>query len=308
MNGPIVFFGSPKFAVPSLNALIEAGEDIKLVVTQADKPRGRGRAISPTPVKELALKHNIPVISPQKIRNEEFLETIRKVSPEFIVVVAYGKILPNALLDIPSIAPLNVHASLLPRYRGASPIAWAIINGEKISGVTTMIITEKLDEGDILLQKSTKILDEDTAETLGKRLSIIGADLIVKTMKGMREGNIKRFPQVGESNYSGLLRKEDGLIDWTKSAKEIFNFIRGMYPWPTAHCTINREKVKLIKSLAIDGDGTPAMVHTVTKDSLIIGTGNGLLSIVELKPEGKGIMQVSAYLQGRKIKEGSLIK
>lgn len=304
----IIFMGTPEFAVPSLKALLEAGHDVTLVVTRPDRPKGRGHAVSPPPVKEFALSQGIRVIQPARLKGVEFIGGLKAVNPDFIVVVAYGRILPKAALEVPKIAPVNVHASLLPRYRGASPIAWAIINGDKETGVTTMIISEGLDEGDILLSKKAGILEGDTTESLGRKLSILGASLLVKTIEGMIEGKIKRIPQTGEATYAPQLKKEDGRVDWTMTAGEIFNFVRGMHPWPGAYSKIDDETIKLLKVVASEGAASPGVVHAVTKEAIVVGTGGGLISVLEVKPEGKKAMAARAYLQGRNIKEGMVFK
>lgn len=299
----IIFFGTPQFAVPSLQALIDEKEEISLVVTQPDRPKGRGHIISPPPVKELALVHNIPVIQPTKIRDENLFKTLKSYNPEFIVVVAYGRILPDEILCIPKYYCVNVHASLLPKYRGAAPIQWALINGEKKTGVTTMVVTRELDSGDILLQAELEIDDDDNSETLFNKLSLLGAETLIKTLKGIRENTIKPIPQHGVATYAPPLKKEDGRIDWHKSSEELFNFIRGMYPWPSAYCFFGNDRIKIIKARALKGDGYPGRVEKASQGILIVGTGNGLLQIEVLQPDGKPPMSSSAFLAGRKIKE-----
>jgi len=302
----IVFFGTPAFAVPSLETLLKAGEDVKLVVTQADKPKGRGHILSPPPVKESALRHGLRVVQPAKLKDPGFLGELNSLRPEFLVVVAYGRLLPPEVLRAPSSAPVNLHASLLPKYRGAAPIPWAIIKGEKETGVTTMLMTEGLDEGDILLEERVAITDEDTAGSLSERLSQPGAGLLVKTLKGLREGSIEPRPQAGEPTYAPPLKKEDGKVDWAKGAVELFNFVRGMHPWPGAYCVLAGETVTLLKVRPVSGKGAPACIHAVQKDSIQIGTGNGLLLIDLLKPAGKKAMPAGAFLRGRKLKEGDM--
>jgi len=243
----LIFFGTPHFAVPSLKALIDEKEDIALVVTQPDKVKGRGHVLSPPHVKELALSHGLKVVQPVKIKDENFYRELMAVVPEFIIVVAYGRILPNEILEMPKIYCINVHASLLPKYRGAAPIQWALLNGEKKTGVTTMLISEELDTGDVLLQREIEIKDDDTSETLFERLSALGAATLIKTIKGVREGKIKPFPQQGEATYAPPLKKDDGRIDWQRTAEELFNFVRGMYPWPSAFCYLNNERIKIVK-------------------------------------------------------------
>jgi methionyl-tRNA formyltransferase len=303
---PVVFFGTPAFAIPSLRALIESGEKIEAVVTRPDAPKGRDRAPSAPPVKELALKHGLRVLQPRSMKDEGFVKELRDISPEFLVVVAYGRILTREIIGVPTVAPVNVHASLLPRYRGASPIAWAIINGDAETGVTTQIIKYELDTGDILLQEKTGIADEDTTETLSERLSVIGADLLVRTIKGLRDGTITPFPQAGEPTYAPPLKKEDGLMNWNRTARELFNFARGMHPWPGAYSFLHGERLRLAKVGLVPGEGAPGRIAKAEGDELLVGTGEGLLSIIELQPEGKRPMAARAFLQGRDVVEGDV--
>lgn len=304
----IIFFGTPEFAVPSLHALIRSGEEINLVITQPDKLKDRGHKLGAPPVKVTALEAGLKVSQPATIKEHNFINELSALKPEFLIVVAYGKLLPKALLEIPSLGPVNIHASLLPRYRGAAPIQWAIINGEKKTGVTTMIITEKLDTGPILLQKEMKIKDDDTQATLGQRLAEIGAELLLETLEGMRSGLLKPIPQTDESNYAPPLKKKDGLINWSKSSDEIANFIRGMYPWPGAYCHLDKEIVKILKVNSSSGTGTPGTIVKMASNELIIGTGKNLISITEVQPAGRKAMSVAAFIQGRRLKEGMLIQ
>lgn len=303
---PIIFFGSPRFAVPSLKALVEAGEDVVLVVTQPDKIRGRGNKILPTPVKVLARELNIEVLEPLSLKDESLRDRFMEIRPEFIIVVAYGKILPGKILKIPASGCINLHASLLPKYRGAAPIQWAIIRGEEKTGVTTMLMDEGLDTGPVFLKKELRIDNEDNAESLGVKLSEIGASLLIETIRGIREGVLKPVPQEGEPSYAPPLKKEDGNIDWNKSAMEIFNLIRGTYPWPGAHCIIAGERVRILKAMPLnDSRVRPGYIERVTKDELLIGTGKGLLSILEIQPSGRSAMTIKAFLQGRRLNAGS---
>jgi len=244
------------------------------------------------------------VLQPSKIKEPLFLAEISDLKPDLIVVVAYGKILPAQILNAASHGSINVHASLLPLYRGAAPIQWAIINGEKKTGISTMLMDEGLDTGNILLQEETTITDDDNSETLSKRLSEIGAFLLVKTIKGIKDGSITPFPQSGTPSYAPLLKKEDGMLDWSKTSTEIYNFIRGMYPWPCAYCYLHRERIKIITGKVLKGTGIPGRIEKADRGEFIIGTGEGLLSIIELQPEGKSTMSAKAFLQGRKVREG----
>lgn len=303
-----IFFGTPQFSVPSLEALIDSDEEVVAVVTQPDKRRGRGGRVSPSPVKEVALKRNIRVLQPRSMKDEAFINELRAINPEFIVVVAYGRILTQQILDTPTLGPINLHASLLPEYRGASPIAWAIINGEKETGLTTMFIKMELDQGDIILKEKHAIHEDDTTESLGRRLSLAGGPLLIKTLKGIREGSLKGVPQTGETNYAPLLRKEDGRVDWSKSAREVYNFVRGMHPWPGAFCFIEGERVKLIRVGCIEGEGEPGRILSFAGDGIRVGTGSGVVYVYEIQPEGKRPMPARSFALGRKIKEGSEIK
>lgn len=234
----VVFMGTPEFAVASLDILLKERIDIVAVVTQPDRPVGRKRIITPPPVKKLAIEHNIPVYQPAKVRDEEFIKKLLSLEPDLIVVVAFGQILSRQVLDIPKIGCINVHASLLPKYRGAAPVQWAIINGEKVTGVTTMWMDEGLDTGDIFLQESIEIKDDWTALELFSELSILGGKLLIDTLKHIKSGNIIRIAQDDtQATYAPMLKKEIGKIDWSKSANEICNLIRGTYPWPCAYHT-----------------------------------------------------------------------
>ncbi len=294
----IIFFGTPQFAVPSLDRLIYYQEDVRLVVTQPDKVGGRGHRVIAPPVKEFAEKRKLTVVQPEDIKNPDFLKTLRDIAPEFIVVVAYGKILPPEILKIPEKGCINVHASLLPRYRGAAPVQWAIINGERETGVTTMLMDEGLDTGPILLQKKEPILMEDTSLTLSERLSQKGADLLIQTIKALRRGDITPRPQTGKPTFAPPLKKSDGLIDWNLTAIEIFNRIRGLQPWPGAYTYFRNKVLKIIKVDIEDGSGEPGRVVYKDKANLLVATREGLIRVLELQLEGKRAMDIKAFLQG----------
>lgn len=306
----LIFFGTPQFATPSLKALIDEKEDIALVVTQPDKVKGRGHILSSPPVKELARSFGLKVVQPNKIRDEDFYNELRSIAPEFIIVVAYGKILPEEILNMPKSGCINVHASLLPKYRGAAPVQWALINGEKITGITTMLMDKGLDTGDVFLKAELEISDDDTSETLSKKLSELGAKTLIQTIKGIREGRIKPTPQTGEASYAPPLKKEDGKIDWNRTAEELFNFVRGMYPWPSAFCYLNDERIKIIRvrsqksEIKSQKKLVPGLIVKASDGKLIVETGKGFLVIEELQPEGKRVMSAAAFLAGRKLKEG----
>jgi methionyl-tRNA formyltransferase len=299
----IVFFGTPSFAVPSLDALLQAGHEVTGVVTQPDKRKGRGRVLSSPPVKELAAGRGLTVMQPERIRDSLFIRALGDINPELIVVVAYGKILPPDVLTLPRRGCINVHASLLPKYRGAAPIPWAIIRGEKKTGITTMLMDEGLDTGDILLREEIDIHRDDTAETLTKKLAEAGASLLIKTLRKMEDSSLRPLPQTGIPSYAPPLKKEDGRIDWTGTAEDIYNFVRGMYPWPCAYCYLKNERIKITKVRVIKGPGIAGRVEEAG-GRLIVGTGKELISIIELQPEGKKSMTAQDFLRGRRLKEG----
>jgi methionyl-tRNA formyltransferase len=300
----IAFFGTPLFAIPSLTALIQSEEEIIAVISQPDKRKGRERISSPPPVKKLALERGLKILQPLNIKDPLFLAKLSKLIPEIIVVVAYGKILPAQILKLPPYGCINVHASLLPKYRGAAPIQWAILNGEKKTGITTMLMDEGLDTGDILLQEETEISNNDNTETLSKHLAEIGASVLMKTIQGLKNKSIQPSPQIGFPSYAPSFKKEDGRITWSKTAVEIFNFIRGMYPWPCAYCYLNKERIKINKVKVLEGSVLPGRIEKVGEE-FIVGTGDGLISIIELQPEGKKPMSAKAFLQGRQLTKGA---
>ncbi|WP_456396074.1 methionyl-tRNA formyltransferase [Desulfurobacterium sp.] len=304
----IVFMGTPDFAVPPLKKLLENDAfKVSLVVTQPDKPAGRGRKLRPPPVKLVADRYGIPVVQPEKVRgNEELFEKLRKIAPDFIVVAAYGKILPEELLRIPKVAPVNIHASLLPKYRGASPIQSVLLNGEKKTGVTIMKITEKLDSGDIYIQEETSITIDDTAQTLHDRLSVMGGNLLVKALPLIASGKLKPVPQNdSEATYCFQIRKEDGKIDWRDTAENIFNKVRAFTPWPSAFTHFNGKKlIKITKALPVKGQGKPGVVVDIDKDGFYVGTGKDLLKVLRVKPEGRKEMNADDFVRGYRLKIG----
>ncbi len=299
----LIFFGTPDFAVPSLRALLSE-EDIALVVTQPDKLKGRGHILSSPPVKELALAYGIKVVQPPKIRNEEFYNVVKRIAPEFIIVVAYGKILPEDVLRLPLHGCINVHGSLLPKYRGTAPVQWALINGERITGVTTILMDTGIDTGDILQHAEVQILDDDNAETLSGKLADLGGKTLIETLKGIRSGTVKPVPQTGDATYAPPLRKEDGRINWGRSARELLQFVKGLYPWPSAFSYLNDELIKIIKVKPLDGDGVAGRIEKASGGQLVVGTGKGLLLVEELQPGGRRIMSSEAFMSGRRLKEG----
>lgn len=302
----IIFFGTPDFAVPSLNALMQSGEEILTVVSQPDRLKGRGHKLSLPPVKEFAISKGIPVIQPYEIKSPNFTQELSKLNPEIVVVIAYGKIIPLSILQIPPSGCINVHASLLPKYRGAAPIQWAIINGESKIGITTMLMDEGLDTGDILLQEETEIDDTDNAFSLRIKLAEKGASLLIKTIYGLKNNLIKPMPQSGNPSYAPPLKKEDGKINWSMQAKKIFDLIRGTYPWPGAYCYLNKERINIIKAKIIisENKSIPGRIESISSDGLYIGTGSGILSVLEVKPDGKKSMSFADFINGRHLKEG----
>lgn len=306
----VIFFGTPEFAVPSLNALIEAGEDVVSVVTQPDRPKGRGRVISPSPIKELALKHGIPVLHPERIRDKVFIQGLKDLTPDIIIVVAYGRILPKEILEIPPLGCINLHASLLPRYRGAAPVNWAIIKGENETGVTTILMDVGMDTGPILLSERVIIGDEETAGELAGRLAGVGAGLLLKTIGGLRTGSIRPTPQDHtQATYAPMLKKEDGHIDWGKGAEDIRNLVRGMSPWPGAYTYWQGIRINIYKG-RIKEDGIkdrPGTVLRASSDGIEVATGRGIFVITELQPEGRKRMEASEFLKGYRVEKDQVL-
>ncbi|MBO8158518.1 methionyl-tRNA formyltransferase [Thermosyntropha sp.] len=306
----IVFMGTSDFAVPSLKKLVEEGYDIAGVVTQPDRPKGRGNKIIPPPVKEIALLNDLPVYQPENIKKIEAVEYIKSWEPELIVVVSYGQILPKTLLELPPLGCINVHASLLPFYRGAAPIQRAIMDGRKETGVTTMFMEEGLDTGDIIMQLKVPIEENITHGELEAILAWKGADLLIKTIKSLKSEKIKRQKQDGsKATYAAMLTYADEIIDWNKPASAIHNQVRALSPKPGAYTTIGKNKIKIFKSRIAEKDteGKPGTILTVNKDSFIVQTGKGSLEILELQREGKKRMPASEFIKGNRIIEGLVL-
>jgi methionyl-tRNA formyltransferase len=300
--------GTPGFAVPTLIALIESEHDVVSVVTKPDTPKGRGRRVIPPPIKTLAIDHNIPVLQPEKIKTEEFHNELKVYNPDIICVAAYGKILPKNILGLPPNGCINVHGSLLPKYRGAAPVNWAIIRGEEITGITTMMMDEGMDTGDILLQREVKIEVEDDAESLSEKLSIVGAELLIETIRLQTQGMLPRIPQDhSKATYAPMLKKEDGMIDWRKSSEDINNLIRGTLPWPGAYTTINGKNLKLYKAEVSHGIGRPGEVILSESGILRVATGDGSIDITEIQIEGGKRLPIEPFLRGRKIPEDTVL-
>ncbi len=300
----IVFLGTPDFGVPSLKALVEAGYEVVGVFTQPDKPKGRGNKMLPSPVKVCASAYGIPVFQPVKIRADG-VEDLRSLAPDLCVTAAFGQILSQEILDIPKIGTVNVHSSLLPKYRGSAPINWAVMEGEAVTGVTTMMTDRGLDTGDILLQREVPILPGETAEELTKRLSPIGAELLIETVRRLEAGNCPRMKQnEAESSYFPMLKKEMGDIDWTLPAEKIVNLVRGLTPWPgTSFVWGDGETVKVWKAETVENPGKePAKIIAAdAKNGLVIAAGNNAVRIVELQAPGGKRMNAKDYLRGHPV-------
>ncbi|GAM09885.1 methionyl-tRNA formyltransferase [Geobacter sp. OR-1] len=301
----IVFMGTPEFACPTLQTLIDRGENVVAVVTQPDRPKGRGQQMQPPPVKELAQKHNIPVMQPLKVRVAEAVEEIRSYEPDLIVVVAFGQILPKALLDIPKHGCINVHASLLPRYRGAAPLNWCIINGESETGVTTMLMDVGLDTGDMLLKKTTPIAPDEDAQSLHDRLSQIGAQALAETLELLAAGSL--VPEKQDDNltcYAPMLKKELGCIDWNDPPAKIKNLVRGVTPWPGAYTYLDGKLLKIFRVRTADGTGTPGSVLQADKSGIEIACSGGSILVDELQLEGKKRLPAAEFLAGCRLSPG----
>lgn len=301
-----VFMGTPEFAVPTLQALIDHHQ-VEAVVTQPDKQRGRGKKVQFPPVKEKAVEHEIPVYQPQKARDEEFVEILREINPDVIVVVAYGQILPESILNIPKYGCINVHGSLLPKYRGAAPIQWAVLDGEEKTGITTMYMEKGLDTGD-MIDKAEIVLDpKETAGTLHDKLMEIGANLLLETLEKLENETAVRIKQNdSESCYASMLTKEMGQIDFSKSAREIECLIRGMNPWPSAYTSLNGKTLKVWEAevLTENSGEEPGTVIDVTKDAIVAACKEGALKLLEVQMAGKKRMKVSAFLPGYQVEKG----
>lgn len=320
----IIFMGTPDFSVGTLEALIEAGHEVCLVVTQPDKPKGRGKEMQPTPVKAAAMQHGIPVYQPKQIRDSECVEELRKYQADVMVVIAFGQILPKSILEMTPYGCINVHASLLPKYRGAAPIQWAIINGESVTGVTTMQMDEGLDTGDMIQKTEVEITPDETGESLHDKLAAAGAALCVETLKAV-ETHTATFEKQGESPtaYARMLDKKLGNIDWSRSAVEIERLVRGLNSWPSAYTHWDGKVMKIWKAKAEPGAGVQAggtetekfqgesqtvagTVVAVEKDSFTVQTGEGRLKVLQLQIPGKKRMDADAFLRGYSLKPGTV--
>ncbi|NPV71679.1 MAG: methionyl-tRNA formyltransferase [Firmicutes bacterium] len=316
--------GTPDFAVPSLIAVLRDAHEILAVVTRPDRPRGRGLELSPSPVKQSAVKHRFPVVQPSTCRSPQFVEWLRDVKPDVIVVVAFGQILPREVLEIPSLGCINVHASLLPKYRGAAPINWALIRGERVTGVTTMYMSERLDAGDVILQKEVAVSPDDNAGTLHDKLKHEGADLLTVTLRLLGAGKAPRAPQdESQATFAPSLTSKDEVIDWNRPAGDIRNHVRGMSPWPGAHTVKDGRKIKVLAATVLDSAGTE--IHHLLRrqpegagraglvlaadetNGLVVQAGEGLVRLDEVQPEGGRRMPAADYLRGARLAPGDVL-
>ena len=303
----VVFMGTPEFAVPSLKALLDAGYGVVGVFTQPDRPVGRGHKLAACPVKKLAVERGVPVYQFERLRNEEGLACLRSLAPDIVVTAAFGQILSQALLDVPKMGTVNVHASLLPAYRGAAPINWCILNGETRTGVTTMLTDAGVDTGAMLLRRETDIGETETAAELSARLSQLGAELLIETLKGYIAGEIAPTPQDERlASRQPMLKKEMGVIDWTRSAKEIACQARGLDPWPSAYTDYAGGTLKIYRARPAVGEGEPGTVlRSSAKEGLFVACGEGALEVLEMQAPGGKRMSARAYLAGKKIEPGT---
>ena len=306
----VVFMGTPDFAVGTLEALLQSRHQVVAVVTQPDKPKGRGKAMQFTAVKEVAVRAEIPVLQPKKVREPEVVEEIRQFHPDVIVVVAFGQLIPKAILDMPQYGCVNVHASLLPKYRGAAPIQWAVIDGEEKSGVTTMQMDEGLDTGDMLLTEEVVLDSQETGGSLFDKLSEVGAGLLLKTLDELEAGNVhpQKQPKESTTAYAAMLTKKMGEIDWTKSAVQIERLVRGLNPWPSAYTHLGQKTLKIWRAVVYplsEQKKEPGTVILMDKKHFGVQTGDGMLEILELQLEGKKRMDADAFLRGYQLENGT---
>lgn len=307
----VIFMGTPDFAVATLEEIVKAGHEVLLVVSQPDKAVGRSKALKYTPVKECAIAHGIEVYQPEKIRAKESIEYLSQYDADIIVVVAFGQIVSKEILDMPKYGCVNVHASLLPKYRGAAPIQWAVINGDKVTGVTTQRMAEGVDTGDVIMTEEVVIDEEETGGSLFDRLSTVGAKLCVKTMEAIENGTAEYTKQdESQATHTAKIHKELGSIDWSKDAAEIECLIRGLNPWPSAYTRLDDKTLKIWKAKVISEDNiaAPGCIVNVTKDSIDVQTGKGILSLLEIQLEGKKRMTTDAFLRGYQVEAGTYFK
>lgn len=307
----IIFFGTPSFAIPSLESLLQGPDQVVAVVTQPDRKKGRGQILTPSPIKVFALEKGIPLYQPERVQEESFRERLREFHPHLLVVVAFGQILPKGLLDLPTYGCINVHASLLPKYRGAAPIAWAILNGEEVTGVTIMKMDEGMDTGDILTQSQIPIEGGETTESLEKKLSLLGAKLLVETIEGMKKGEVSPVPQDhSKASYAPPLRKEEGRIDWGREAEFIDRQVRAFHPWPGAFTRWDHRLLKIYRGEVKrrTHKGRAGRVSWVGSDFIEVETGKDVFLIKEVQLEGKKRMGVREFFLGHPIPIGTLFE
>ena len=304
----LVFMGTPDFAVASLEALLKSDDSVVGVVTQPDRPKGRGQILTPSPVKLLAKRQQIPLLQPLKMKDPEFLQALAGWKPDLIAVAAFGRILTPTILSLPPHGCINVHGSLLPKYRGAGPIQWAIINGETQTGITTMLMDEGMDTGAMLLQEAISITPGDTADTLSPRMAALGGRLLVETIARLKAGTLAPQPQdASQVTFAPLLKKEDGVIDWALPATALANRIRGLSPWPGAYTTVlGGDRWTIWRARALPGPATksPGVIVSITHEAIHVATGEGILAVMEVQPMNSRRMAVSQYLTGHPIATG----
>lgn len=303
--------GTPEFAVPSLEALIGAGYEVVAAVTQPDRPVGRKKTLTPPPVKVCAQAHGVPVLQFERIRRKEGREALTALQPDLFVTAAFGQILSRAVLDIPRLGTINVHASLLPQYRGSAPINWCILSGENKAGVTTMMTNEGIDTGDMLLRDEVEIGENETAEELTERLSKLGAQTLLRTLRALEDGTLVRTPQnEAEASYQPMLTREMGEMDWSRSARQLHDQVRGLYPWPGAYTTMDGGVLKVWVSRVFDmqADAAPGtVVKADAKEGLFVACGTGVLQIVEMQAPGSKRMNARDYLRGKPMQTGAVL-
>ncbi|MDC7288877.1 methionyl-tRNA formyltransferase [Blautia schinkii] len=314
----IVFMGTPDFAVAPLHAMVEAGYEVAAVITQPDKPKGRGKTLMPTPVKEEALKHGLTVYQPIKVRDPEFLSLLKELDPDIIVVAAFGQIIPSAILDLPRFGCINIHASLLPKYRGAAPIQQAVIDGEKESGVTIMKMSTGLDTGDMIAKAVVPLSTDETGGSLFDKLASAGAELLVKTLPSIFDGTAvyEKQPEESPTPYAAMITKQMGLMDFTNSAEKLERLVRGLNPWPSAYTYLNGKTLKVWKSRVGAGEADaepgsaeldsaePGTVTAIDKEGIHVACGQGVLVLTEVQLEGKKRMDADAFLRGYSLQPG----
>ncbi len=304
----IVFMGTPDFAVGALEAIVKAGHEVTLVVTQPDRQKGRGKEVAMSPVKEMALKYNLPVFQPVKIKTPESIEELKKYEADAYVVAAFGQILSKEILEMPRLGCINIHGSLLPKYRGSAPIQRAVIDGEKETGITIMQMDEGIDTGDMLMQRAIPILDTDTGESMFEKLAALGSEMIVEALPLIAEGKLPREKQDdSKSTYAKMLSKDMGQLDFTKTAKELDCLIRGLNSWPSAYTKCGGKTLKIWEALVVEGEGKPGEIIDVTRDAIVVATSLGALKITALQLEGKKRMQTKDFLLGYQLQPGEML-